>query len=62
MRKQPTDSLSSHSNSNMNIFDRKLSTMNKILEKVSLSKGRKGENRRYRLPEIDGKRKDGEEK
>jgi hypothetical protein len=36
--------------------------MNKILEKVSLSKGKKGENRRYRLPEIETKRKDGEEK
>jgi hypothetical protein len=36
--------------------------MNKILEKVSLSKGKKGENRRYRLPEIDGKRKEPEEK
>jgi hypothetical protein len=61
MRNQTLDSLS-FSNSNLNIFDRKLSTMNKILEKVSMSKGKKGENRRYRLPEIEGKRKDGEEK
>lgn len=58
MRSQGEDSISMQSNCNLNIFDRKLSTMNKILEKVSLSKGKKGENRRYRLPELEGRRKD----